>query len=164
MREASLVMCSASMPSAISSPSTFADIFCSHWKAPASSGERRTETSTGQPRGLSVDSTPRSTSSMNSSPSCSTSVSGPRLAMATSPTTSLRPRTMLWAALSGTYPRASMTSSTRRLVDGRTPSRPCTTRETVAVETFASRATSYSVLADELTRPVVSRSLAVVSP
>jgi hypothetical protein len=34
----------------------------------------------------------------------------------------------------------------------------------VAVETFASRATSYSVLADELTRPVVSRSLAVVSP
>jgi len=70
---------------------------------------------------------------------------------------------MLWAALSGTYPRASMTSRTRRRVEGRTPSWLCTTRETVAVDTPASRATSYSVLADEVTRPV-SRSLAVVSP
>jgi hypothetical protein len=56
-----------------------------------------------------------------------------------------------------------MTSRTRRRVEGRTPSWLCTTRETVAVDTPASRATSYSVLADEVTRPV-SRSLAVVSP
>jgi hypothetical protein len=91
-------------------------------------------------------------------------VSGPRLSTATSPTTSLRPRTMLWAALSGTYPRASMTSRTRRRVAGRTPSWPCTTRETVAVDTPAWRATSYSVLADELLLRPVSRSLTVAPP
>ena len=70
---------------------------------------------------------------------------------------------MLCAALSGTYPRASMTARTRRLVDVRTLSRPCTTRDTVAMDTPASRATSYSVLAGVPARPVGS-SLTVISP
>ena len=89
------------MPSEISNPSTLAEIFCSHRKASGRSGLRRIEISTDHPTWLSEDSTPRSTSSMNSRPSCSMSVSGLRLSMATSPITSLRLRTMLCAELSG---------------------------------------------------------------
>ena len=59
-------------------------------------------------------------------------------------------------------PSASMTSSTRSRVDGRTRSWPCTTRETVAVETPASRATSKSVQAGELA-DLVSRALFALS-
>ena len=90
------------MPSEISNPSTLAEIFCSHRKPSGRSGLRRIEISTDHPAWYSEASTPRSTSSMNSRPSCSTSVSGLRLSIATSPITSLRLRTMLCAELSGT--------------------------------------------------------------
>ncbi|MGH3161794.1 MAG: hypothetical protein ACRDOC_07925 [Streptosporangiaceae bacterium] len=90
------------MPSTISIPSTLAEIFCSHRKASGRSGPRTIEIRTDHPIWLSADSTPRSTSSMNSRPSCSMSVSGLRLSIATSPITSLRLRTILCAELSGT--------------------------------------------------------------
>ena len=90
------------MPSTISIPSTLAEIFCSHRKASGRSAPRTIEISTDHPTWYSADSTPRSTSSMNSRPSCSMSVSGLRLSMATSPITSLRLLTMLCAELSGT--------------------------------------------------------------
>ena len=90
------------MPSTISIPSTLAEIFCSRRKASGRSAPRTIEISTDHPTWYSADSTPRSTSSMNSRPSCSMSVSGLRLSMATSPITSLRLLTMLCAELSGT--------------------------------------------------------------
>jgi len=89
------------MPSVMSSPSTFAETFCIRRKAAAWSSPRSREISSDHSILLSENSTPRRTSSMNSRPSCSTSVSGLRLSTARSPITSLRCRAMLCAAPSG---------------------------------------------------------------
>ena len=63
----------------------------------------------------------------------------------TRPIISLRRRESPCAEASGTKPTLSITASTRSRVSGRTRSEPRITRDTVAVDTPASRATSYTV-------------------
>jgi hypothetical protein len=60
----------------------------------------------------------------------------------TRPITSLRFLARLCAAPSGTYPSSSIAARTRARVLSRTGPCPCSTRETVAIETPARRATS----------------------
>ena len=67
------------------------------------------------------------------SPVCSTQ---------TRPITSLRLLASDCAAPSGTYPSSSIAARTRARVVSRTASCPCSTRETVAIDTPARPATS----------------------
>ena len=95
---------------------------------------------------------PRSTASTactiwstNSRPSRSMSVSSIPRSSATSPMISLRRRDSPCAEASGTKPTSSITARIRSRVSARTRSEPRITRDTVAVETPARRATSYTV-------------------
>ena len=72
-------------------------------------------------------------------------VSSTARSSATRPMISLRRRDSPWAEASGTKPTSSITARTRSPVSGRTRSEARITRDTVAVETPARRATSYTV-------------------
>ena len=113
----------------------------------------RTRFSNGSPRPPKVSSSeysvPRSTASAactrwstNSRLLCSMSIGSVPRSRPTSPMMSFRRRVRPRADASGTKPRVSMTASTRCRVSGCTRSEPRTTRDTVAIDTPATWATS----------------------